>query len=397
MKNKMPKYPLKREIPEQDPTRKRSWRFTKVMFIVLAFGLLFIRCHEIKETRYRLPDQKQASVKQSIPTGKLVETAVLPKLTANGPCVDPAISITGQEGGVFSPSGFNYVVENASHVCMYWRVTEAPLYLDLSHTSGYLPPGGAVQCTAAVNNVLAGLAVGSYCNNINVFWEPQPGDFTGDGKVNNGDLEFFSHCMSLSGPGLNVAESCSGADLDFDGDVDMDDFGYYQRCISGDAFATRDCTGIAPTVPLPSPATVTPISYSIDRGTWISGTVTETTNSDATYLVVKSTTTGTRYAATDLTMDSIVARAPAKIQGAVIAKSNANGTAQKIYLYNHVTSAWDQVDSTTIGTTEITRTFTVTSGTSQYLKAGQLRVRVEASKSANFRTSYNLVSVTIYP
>jgi hypothetical protein len=61
---------------------------------------------------------------------------------------------------------------------------------------------------------------------------PAPGDFDRDGDV---DQEDFGHLQAcLSGPGVvQSEEACADALLDPDDDVDNDDFGLYQTCYSG--------------------------------------------------------------------------------------------------------------------------------------------------------------------
>ena len=70
---------------------------------------------------------------------------------------------------------------------------------------------------------------------------PPPGDFDGDGDV---DLEDFGHFqVCLSGSGIPQADpDCQDANLDGDNDVDQGDFSVFQACISGpDVAANPDC------------------------------------------------------------------------------------------------------------------------------------------------------------
>ncbi len=59
---------------------------------------------------------------------------------------------------------------------------------------------------------------------------PLPGDFDGDGDVDQGDLAAFITCTSRAA--LPPATGCASRDLDRDGDADQDDFGIVQRCRS---------------------------------------------------------------------------------------------------------------------------------------------------------------------
>ena len=67
-----------------------------------------------------------------------------------------------------------------------------------------------------------------------------PGDFDDDGDVDMDDFGEFQTC--ISGPSVPVESGCSPADLDEDEDVDQSDFGLFQRCISGaNVPADPDC------------------------------------------------------------------------------------------------------------------------------------------------------------
>jgi len=62
--------------------------------------------------------------------------------------------------------------------------------------------------------------------------KPIPGDFNGDGVVDENDYTIFEDCAT--GPGIpNINPSCDPADLDPDGDIDQTDFGQFQKCFGG--------------------------------------------------------------------------------------------------------------------------------------------------------------------
>jgi predicted phosphodiesterase len=149
---------------------------------------------------------------------------------------------------------------------------------------------------------------------------------------------------------------------------------------------------------IPPPPTYYPGSYAVVQGSYVSGSVSSLTADDNDYLVIQSTTSGIRYATTDFTVTGITGGTPSKIDVKVITKSSQNTTSQSVYLWNYSTSAWDQKDSTTIGTSEVTRTFSVTSGTANYISGGQLKLRTAGSKSnKTFNLSHELISVTVTP
>ena len=59
----------------------------------------------------------------------------------------------------------------------------------------------------------------------------QPGDLDYDFDVDMEDFGLFQACYS--GPGMASGPDCEPADLDDDGDVDQEDFAVFQECIGG--------------------------------------------------------------------------------------------------------------------------------------------------------------------
>ena len=67
-------------------------------------------------------------------------------------------------------------------------------------------------------------------------------DFDEDNDVDLTDFGLFQRCFA--GPGQGVWDGCEIVDIDEDGDVDISDFGRFQRCISGPNHAVNpDCDG----------------------------------------------------------------------------------------------------------------------------------------------------------
>ncbi|MHC4444789.1 MAG: hypothetical protein ACYTA5_19505, partial [Planctomycetota bacterium] len=64
--------------------------------------------------------------------------------------------------------------------------------------------------------------------------EDIPGDFNGDGDVDQDDFDTFESCAS--GPVIphDGSPTCQYADFDSDNDVDQNDFAIFQRCYSGE-------------------------------------------------------------------------------------------------------------------------------------------------------------------
>ena len=58
-----------------------------------------------------------------------------------------------------------------------------------------------------------------------------PADLDDDGDVDLDDFGLFQPCVS--GPGISPAPGCEDRDCDADRDVDQSDFGLFQRCFSG--------------------------------------------------------------------------------------------------------------------------------------------------------------------
>lgn len=60
---------------------------------------------------------------------------------------------------------------------------------------------------------------------------PCPGDFDGNGDIDDADFGLWSLC--LSGPDIPVAEDCDPADFDWDDDADLHDVAGFQRFFAG--------------------------------------------------------------------------------------------------------------------------------------------------------------------
>ncbi len=56
-------------------------------------------------------------------------------------------------------------------------------------------------------------------------------DFDRDGDVDQEDFGFLQRC--LSGEGVGLSEGCAPADLDPDGDVDQNDLNDFRDCMAG--------------------------------------------------------------------------------------------------------------------------------------------------------------------
>jgi hypothetical protein len=69
--------------------------------------------------------------------------------------------------------------------------------------------------------------------NINTIVPSIPGDFDGDGDVDQSNFGHFQACVT--GPDAGpLSGGCEDADFDQDNDVDLADFSVFQRCAAGD-------------------------------------------------------------------------------------------------------------------------------------------------------------------
>ena len=138
-----------------------------------------------------------------------------------------------------------FTVRNTGSGSFTFDVTESIDWLWVS------PAGGSADCFGTpviIHYDSASLVPGAHVGQIKVTADgignsPQyvevtltvegtPGDFDGDGDVDQEDFGQFQAC--LSGPGLEQDDpACEPALLDPDVDVDQDDFAIFEGCISG--------------------------------------------------------------------------------------------------------------------------------------------------------------------
>jgi hypothetical protein len=160
--------------------------------------------------------------------------------------------------------------------------------------------------------------------------------------------------------------------------------------VAGENDATYLATFQASTV------TASPTSATVLTGTMSSGTVAALLSDDNVYYAVASTTSGTRTAAwygafTGVTNDLSNLRINYK------GRNSANCT-QTIAVWNWQTSAWVQLDSRTVGSTEVAINNVTPSGTlADYVSgasgSGELRVRVQCTANANRTSQGDLMSI----
>jgi len=149
------------------------------------------------------------------------------------------------------------------------------------------------------------------------------------------------------------------------------------------------------TVENPPPQVLTPESYAVAAGTYLSGAAASLAANDDAYLAVRGALSGfTYYATTDFTVSNTPSPL-SRMDLTVTVKSTASTTV-RVYAYNVTTSAWTQLTSATVGTGESTLTNSVISNAGVYRNAaGAIRIRVQGSRSGTFTLSHEVVRVSV--
>ncbi len=140
-----------------------------------------------------------------------------------------------------------------------------------------------------------------------------------------------------------------------------------------------------------------PTSVTMLTGTVSSGTYERLAANDASYLQVIAGKVLKKYY-TDWYAGMTVAETPTSLSVAYDGRYSASGS-QTLYLYDFTAGAWTQVDAATVGTTDVTRTFTAASPAPYVSATGEIRVRVARASSTKSYICYgDHLAVTItYP
>ena len=122
--------------------------------------------------------------------------------------------------------------------------------------------------------------------------------------------------------------------------------------------------------------TYAPTSTTILQGTLASGTFANLSTNNASYYVTNSTTSGTRR--TDWYGSVAISQAPATVSKLTLTYDGkfSRSVTQTLHLWNWITSAWTQIDSRTVGTSDVTVTNTQNSPANYVSVTGQIRLRV---------------------
>jgi beta-lactamase superfamily II metal-dependent hydrolase len=110
-------------------------------------------------------------------------------------------------------------------------------------------------------------------------------------------------------------------------------------------------------------------------GSVTSGSVTNLAANDASRMTVTSAKSGSTYY-TDWYGSATLAGTPTSLTVTYDGKYSVSRT-QTLYLYNFSTSAWTQINSATVSTSDVTKTWTTTSPASYVSSAKQVRLRVK--------------------
>ena len=122
-----------------------------------------------------------------------------------------------------------------------------------------------------------------------------------------------------------------------------------------------------------------PTSITVSSGTVSGGSYASLANNDALYLKINSTTSGTRK--TDWYGSTVVSQSAASIAKLHVNfdGKNQSSKTQLLYLYNFTNSAWDQIDSRTVSSTDVTISYEQAAPLNYISSGGEIRLRVYTS------------------
>ena len=141
----------------------------------------------------------------------------------------------------------------------------------------------------------------------------------------------------------------------------------------------------------PQPVTVLPLSYSLFRGSLVSGNLASLYYADANYLsvTVGPTSSPSQPPVQVILTGTSPTTAPVTLSFTVVSKMNTPGTSQTIWLYNYATSAYVAYDTRAVGTGTTTVTVTATGTLSNYVNAaGTVQAKVSYIQTGPTSTSH---------
>ena len=160
--------------------------------------------------------------------------------------------------------------------------------------------------------------------------------------------------------------------------------------------SAQSAPAVATTPPGATVKNYAPTAITVTTGTVTTGSVANLAANDSSYLVITAKKVGsTRYV--DWYSSVTIAEAPASITKLTITfdgKLSASLT-QTLHIYNFSTSSWTQIDSRTVGTSDVTVSWNTTSPASYISSTGQIRLRQYVTRSSNFTSSSDFSQFTV--
>ena len=174
-------------------------------------------------------------------------------------------------------------------------------------------------------------------------------------------------------------------------------FAFYVRCRDAAGNANPDEFTIAFTTVYVTTVSVFPTGAAVVTGTLSSGTAVNLAADDNVYYSVSSTTTGTRTAAWYGSFTGI----PRSLTKLLVTYkgNNSRNCTQTVAIWQWPTSSWVQLDSRSVGTTEIAiNNLAATGALAGYVggtgASGEVRVRIQCQTTANLTSRGDIMSVT---
>nr|WP_315148616.1 chondroitinase-B domain-containing protein [uncultured Flavobacterium sp.] len=133
------------------------------------------------------------------------------------------------------------------------------------------------------------------------------------------------------------------------------------------------------TVTAPVVNNYTPTYATLLSGTTNSGTFSNLATNNTSYLVLNSTTSGTRV--TNWYCGTVISQTPSSVTKLTISYDGkySKSRTQVLYLYNWTTLAWVQIDSRAVSTSDVTVTSIQTAPANYISSTGEIRLRVYTS------------------
>jgi hypothetical protein len=155
------------------------------------------------------------------------------------------ISLTPKCNAGGYPANGSFAVRNGGGGAMSYTITDDQPWMYVTPEDGTSPGDSD---TINISYDTSSLPVGTYTGTITIASDQAdksvltinvtlsvfvPPDFDQDGDVDLNDYGFFQSCFNGPSRPAMLPDVCDPADIDGDGDVDLSDFNRLQRCFSG--------------------------------------------------------------------------------------------------------------------------------------------------------------------